>query len=60
MRWETSLENVGQNNDLSPVMSGSPIDSQPKGGRFDRILRVMGALEVLRTLIAGKEVFRRK
>jgi len=40
----------GKNNDLEPVMSGSHIDSQPKGGRFDGILGVMGPLEVLRTL----------
>ena len=40
----------GKNNDLPPVMSGSHIDSQPKGGRFDGVLGVMGALEVLRTL----------
>ncbi|MCF8105132.1 MAG: M20 family metallo-hydrolase [Desulfohalobiaceae bacterium] len=40
----------GKNNDLPPVMSGSHIDSQPKGGRFDGILGVMGPLEVLRTL----------
>jgi beta-ureidopropionase / N-carbamoyl-L-amino-acid hydrolase len=40
----------GTNNSLAPVMSGSHIDSQPKGGRFDGILGVMGALEVLRTL----------
>jgi N-carbamoyl-L-amino-acid hydrolase len=40
----------GKNNDLAPVMSGSHIDSQPKGGRFDGILGVMGSLEVLRTL----------
>jgi N-carbamoyl-L-amino-acid hydrolase len=40
----------GKDNDLPPVMSGSHIDSQPKGGRFDGILGVMGALEVLRTL----------
>ncbi len=40
----------GKNNDLEPVMSGSHIDSQPKGGRFDGILGVMGSLEVLRTL----------
>jgi N-carbamoyl-L-amino-acid hydrolase len=39
-----------KNNDLAPVMSGSHIDSQPKGGRFDGILGVMGSLEVLRTL----------
>jgi N-carbamoyl-L-amino-acid hydrolase len=41
---------AGKNNDLAPVMSGSHIDSQPKGGRFDGILGVMGPLEVLRTL----------
>ena len=41
---------LGKNNDLPPVMSGSHIDSQPKGGRFDGILGVMGPLEVLRTL----------
>ncbi|MBC8419952.1 MAG: Zn-dependent hydrolase [Desulfobacterales bacterium] len=35
---------------LSPIMSGSHMDSQPKGGRFDGVLGVMGALEVLRTL----------
>ncbi len=40
----------GRSSDLAPVMSGSHIDSQPKGGRFDGILGVMGALEVLRTL----------
>ena len=40
----------GKNNDLAPVMSGSHVDSQPKGGRFDGILGVMGPLEVLRTL----------
>lgn len=40
----------GRRDGLPPVMSGSHIDSQPKGGRFDGILGVMGALEVLRTL----------
>ncbi len=40
----------GKNNSLPPVMSGSHVDSQPKGGRFDGILGVMGPLEVLRTL----------
>jgi N-carbamoyl-L-amino-acid hydrolase len=44
----------GKNNDLPPVMSGSHIDSQPKGGRFDGILGVMGPLEVLRTLHENK------
>ncbi len=40
----------GKNPDLPPVLSGSHLDTQPKGGRFDGILGVMGALEVLRTL----------
>ena len=44
----------GKNNDLPPVLSGSHIDSQPKGGRFDGILGVMGPLEVLRTLHENK------
>ncbi len=40
----------GLNNDLETVMSGSHIDSQPKGERFDGILGVMGPLEVMRVL----------
>jgi N-carbamoyl-L-amino-acid hydrolase len=40
----------GRDNSWPPVLSGSHIDSQPKGGRFDGILGVMGPLEVLRTL----------
>lgn len=44
----------GKNNDLAPVMSGSHIDSQPKGGRFDGILGVMGMLEVMRTIHENK------
>lgn len=40
----------GKNNDLPPLMSGSHIDSQPKGGRFDGILGVMASLEVMRTI----------
>jgi len=45
---------AGKNNDLPPVMSGSHIDSQPKGGRFDGILGVMGPLEIVRTLHENK------
>ena len=44
----------GKNNDSPPVMTGSHVDSQPKGGRFDGILGVMGALEVMRTLQENK------
>jgi N-carbamoyl-L-amino-acid hydrolase len=36
--------------DLAPVMSGSHLDSQPRGGRFDGALGVLGMLEVMRTL----------
>ncbi|HSR10308.1 MAG TPA: Zn-dependent hydrolase [Thermodesulfobacteriota bacterium] len=41
---------AGRNPDLPPVLTGSHLDTQPKGGRFDGILGVMGALETLRTL----------
>jgi N-carbamoyl-L-amino-acid hydrolase len=41
---------AGKSNNPPPVMIGSHMDSQPKGGRFDGILGVMGALEVMRTI----------
>jgi N-carbamoyl-L-amino-acid hydrolase len=44
----------GRDDTLTPVMSGSHVDSQPRGGRFDGILGVMGALEVMRTLHENK------
>src|SRR5512136_1095162 len=44
----------GRDNRLEPVMSGSHVDSQPRGGRFDGILGVMGTLEVMRTLTENK------
>lgn len=34
----------------NPIMMGSHLDTQPTGGRYDGILGVMAALEVLRTL----------
>ncbi len=40
----------GKNKKLPPVMSGSHIDTQPKGGKFDGSYGVIGALEVARTL----------
>jgi beta-ureidopropionase / N-carbamoyl-L-amino-acid hydrolase len=40
----------GRNSSLPPVITGSHIDSQPTGGRFDGIYGVMAALEVVRTL----------
>ncbi|HLR79635.1 MAG TPA: M20 family metallo-hydrolase [Bacillota bacterium] len=35
---------------LSPVLIGSHLDTQPRGGRFDGILGVLASLEVIRTL----------
>ena len=40
----------GREDDLAPVLSGSHLDSQPRGGRFDGALGVIGMLEVMRTL----------
>jgi len=40
----------GRDESLPPVITGSHLDTQPRGGRFDDVLGVMGALEVLRTL----------
>jgi beta-ureidopropionase / N-carbamoyl-L-amino-acid hydrolase len=49
----------GKENHLPPVLIGSHIDSQPKGGRFDGMLGVMGALEVLRSIHEGQIETRR-
>ena len=40
----------GRNDALPPVVSGSHLDTQPSGGRFDGCYGVMAALEVARTL----------
>ncbi len=40
----------GRDNDLAPVITGSHLDSQPTGGRFDGVYGVLSGLEVLRTL----------
>ncbi|GGB42726.1 Zn-dependent hydrolase [Tistrella bauzanensis] len=41
---------AGREPHLPPVLSGSHIDSQPTGGRFDGIFGVLAALEVLEAL----------
>ena len=41
---------AGRNKTLPPVVSGSHLDTQPSGGRFDGCYGVMAALEVARTL----------
>ncbi|MCK0207039.1 Zn-dependent hydrolase [Starkeya koreensis] len=40
----------GTDPDAAPVMIGSHLDTQPTGGKFDGVLGVLGALEVVRTL----------
>ena len=40
----------GLDNSLPPVMTGSHIDTQPTGGKFDGCYGVMAGLEVMRTL----------
>jgi N-carbamoyl-L-amino-acid hydrolase len=40
----------GKDNSLPPVMTGSHIDTQPTGGKFDGNYGVMSGLEVIRTL----------
>jgi N-carbamoyl-L-amino-acid hydrolase len=41
---------AGMRDDLPPVMTGSHIDTQPTGGKFDGNYGVLAGLEVLRTL----------
>lgn len=36
--------------ELDPVVMGSHLDTQPKGGKFDGVYGVLAALEVIRTL----------
>src|SRR5579864_6489773 len=40
----------GRNPDLPPVMTGSHLDTQPTGGRFDGAYGVMAGLEIVRSL----------
>eukprot|EP01037_Dinobryon_pediforme_P013042 gene13042-13143_t len=41
---------AGADDNLPPVMMGSHLDTQPTGGKFDGVLGVLGALEVVRSL----------
>ena len=40
----------GANNSLPPIGMGSHLDTQPAGGKYDGIVGVLSALEVLKTL----------
>jgi N-carbamoyl-L-amino-acid hydrolase len=44
------LRRAGSEPDLPPVMTGSHLDSQPTGGKFDGVYGVLAGLEVIRTL----------
>lgn len=44
------IRREGSNPDLSPLLIGSHLDSQPAGGRFDGALGTLAAFEVLETL----------
>lgn len=41
---------AGRNDALPPVVMGSHLDTQPKGGRFDGIYGVLAGLEVVRSM----------
>ena len=41
---------AGRDDTLAPVGTGSHLDSQPTGGRFDGVYGVLAGLEVIRTL----------
>ncbi|RDJ98416.1 Zn-dependent hydrolase [Cupriavidus lacunae] len=44
------IRRPGAHPELSPVMTGSHLDSQPTGGRFDGVYGVLAGFEVLETL----------
>lgn len=46
------MRRAGTRNDLPAVMTGSHIDTQPTGGKFDGNYGVLAGIEVLRTLEA--------
>lgn len=46
----------GSNNNLSPILAGSHLDTQPTGGKFDGVYGVLAGLEVLRTLETNRVV----
>jgi N-carbamoyl-L-amino-acid hydrolase len=44
------IRRAGSRAELGPVMTGSHLDSQPTGGKFDGVFGVLAGLEVLETL----------
>jgi len=46
----TFMRRAGKNPDLAPIMTGSHIDTQPTGGKYDGNYGVLAGLEVIETL----------
>ena len=46
----TFMRRAGKNSDLAPIMTGSHIDTQPTGGKYDGNYGVLAGLEILETL----------
>lgn len=46
----TFMRRAGKNADLAPIMTGSHIDTQPTGGKYDGNYGVLAGLEVIETL----------
>ncbi len=44
------MRRAGRNNHLPPIVTGSHIDTQPTGGKFDGNYGVLAGIEVVRTL----------
>lgn len=44
------MRRAGKNDSLPPIMTGSHIDTQPTGGKFDGNYGVLAGIEVVRTL----------
>lgn len=44
------MRRAGRNNSLPPIVTGSHIDTQPTGGKFDGNYGVLAGIEVVRTL----------
>ena len=44
------MRRAGRDPDRAPVVTGSHVDTQPSGGKFDGAYGVLAALEVIRTL----------
>ena len=44
------MRRAGRNSSLPPIMTGSHIDTQPTGGKFDGNYGVLAGIEVVRTL----------